>query len=361
MNDNGGTDRERAAHELARVVACEECVRRGDRTILRDDTSNLPQPGYVGPEYVRTRVLLVGQNPGTSTPEFHDRDERYAAALCGVRDHPSDGTMAALQDVLEDIVPGWPVARHFPLGDCGLLLQDIAYCNLVRCRTSRNAAPSTLMVRNCLDHFGRWLDWLQPAIVVCIGKWAHDRIAEELDRRGIPHGFINRQRSLPTADRQANRREVVEMVRRALGAGEQADPSGSPPGPGPDATGTDGDGGCRVRSSPEENEMPDVPTSHTTADGFEVRVSQATRTLYRLDVYHEGTLIGEYERSSAREVERKIQEVVAARQFLLGVYREHGQWQVRWSSSKGTKCIRVDGQEMGEIPAEHWRRPAWMG
>ena len=214
---SGGGEPLQDCTELARIVTCEECVRRGDRTILRDDTFNLPQPGYVGPEYRRTRVLLVGQNPGVSTPEFRERDEHYAAALRGVRDAPSNGTVTALQDVLEDIVPGWPVARHFPLADCGLRLRDIAYCNLVRCRTSGNAGPSTLMVRNCLDHFGRWLDWLQPAIVVCIGKWAHDRTAEELDRRGIPHAFINRQRNLSAAERQTNRGEVVELVRRVGG------------------------------------------------------------------------------------------------------------------------------------------------
>ena len=189
---------DKTAREFARVISCHLCTAAGDRTILRDQTFNLPQPGYVGRNYFKTRVLLVGQNPGVSSERFTEQDILYARALTAVAETPSLDTMERLLDVLDTIIPTWPVTdNYFPLSDCGLALQDIAYLNLVRCRTNRNAAPSDMMVSTCLaNHFLCWLDWLGPRVVICIGKWAHDKIASILTTKGLPNGFMNRMRSL---------------------------------------------------------------------------------------------------------------------------------------------------------------------
>jgi hypothetical protein len=71
------------------------------------------------------------------------------------------------------------------------------------------------MTTTCVRHFGRWLELLQPCVVVFIGKWAHDRGMQEVQSRGIPFAFINRQRSLSTEDRTRNRKRVVETIKNA--------------------------------------------------------------------------------------------------------------------------------------------------
>lgn len=204
---------------FAEVVQCDRCVAAGEAKILHDRRFHVPQPGYIGRNFAGARVLLVGQNPGVSPERFRDQDQRYANALNALTDDPSDACMAPLQRLLEEIIPTWPVSgSYFPLQECGLRLQDIAYVNLVRCRTTGNAMPSSTMTERCKQlHFAGWLDWLEPRVVVCVGKWAHDQIAGLLDTRGIQHAFVNRMRSLSSAERQANVAEVVGVVRAALG------------------------------------------------------------------------------------------------------------------------------------------------
>ena len=206
-------------HACKEVIECSACADAGDCKILRDDLFNLPQPGYVGVNYESRRVLLLGQNPGVSPERFRQQDQTYAEALAAVADMPGPESMQRLQCVLEDIIPTWPVQnKYFPLDECGLRLSEIAYLNVVRCRTKGNTAPSSTMVANCTErHFTSWLDLLQPRVVVCIGKWAHDRVGRLLDQRGIPHRYMNRMRSLSSAERGENRKDVVACVRQTLG------------------------------------------------------------------------------------------------------------------------------------------------
>src|SRR5205823_2298444 len=155
----------------------------------RDTGENVPQPGFVGADYLRKRVLLVGQNPGFPNATLIDRDLIYTGALRRVRDDGSPENWAKLQEVLLEFVPDWPVQRnYFPLEESGLALTEIAYCNIVRCRTLGDAKPSAKMQSECADnHFARWLDLLEPRAIVFIGKWAHDRGSPYARERQIPH------------------------------------------------------------------------------------------------------------------------------------------------------------------------------
>jgi uracil-DNA glycosylase len=211
-----------------RVITCTECTDSADRGILRDDLFNLPQPGYVGTKYTTGGVLLVGQNPGVSNENYKEQDQRYAEALATLADRPSHTSMMRLQDILTEIIPTWPVQNnYFPLQECNLTLDEIAYCNVVRCRTKGNAAPSKQMTATCISrHFENWLDLLQPGVVICIGKWACDQISPILQKRGIKSCYMNRWRSLPAEDRAANRRDVVACV-----CGVSPETSGTAPTP----------------------------------------------------------------------------------------------------------------------------------
>lgn len=206
------------ATEFSQVIKCSKCTQVTSCKLLRDDDENVPQPGFVGSNYWLRRIVLAGQNPGICLPRLAERDARYTSALRAVRDCPNGASMDVLGRVLLDFVPDWPVSgKYFPLAECGLHLDDIAYFNVVRCRTVNNSTPSTNLTRNCVEHFDRWLDWLQPRIVVFIGKWAHDMASESAKCRGIPVTFMNRMRSLSTDERKANRNSVVDLVRRVIG------------------------------------------------------------------------------------------------------------------------------------------------
>lgn len=204
--------------EFARVVACTRCSVATDRNLLRDAVENVPQPGYVGSGYPSAGVLLVGQNPGTPKT-LAMQDLPYTSALRALRDEPIPGRYAQLTAVLRGFIPKWPIhGNYFPLTSCGLTLEDIAYCNIVRCRTSGDRAPNDALVEQCTtDHFARWLDILSPKVVVFIGKWASARGASMVAARSIPHAYINRQRSLVASERATNREGVVSLVRQHRG------------------------------------------------------------------------------------------------------------------------------------------------
>ena len=134
-----------------------------------------------------------------------------------MRDTPDSRSYAALSKTLDDFVPRWPIhGSYFPLAECGLTLEDIAYTNVVRCRTRGNRAPAPRLAQNCINkHFVRWLDVLRPRVVVFLGKWASDHAALLVAQRGVPHTFLNRQRSLSSAARTENRQDVVALVKGA--------------------------------------------------------------------------------------------------------------------------------------------------
>ena len=81
--------------------------------------------------------------------------------------------------------------------------------------------------------------------------------------------------------------------------------------------------------------------------------------LHRLMIYHDGQLIGEYERSQAADIERKTREIQKALPKLLEIFRERGEFQVRWNGQKNAKSVRVNGIEVWQIPRECWETPSW--
>jgi hypothetical protein len=157
---------------------------------------------------------LIGQNPATPKA-LAEKDKPYTAALRALREEPTHLKLKELIRVLDRFIPEWPVhGSFFPLKPSGLTLQDIAYFNLVRCRTINDKRPAASTVLNCTTkHLTRWLDLLNPRVVVFIGKWAADRGAHEVQNRGIPYTFMNRQRSLSSSERAKNVNEVIRMVR----------------------------------------------------------------------------------------------------------------------------------------------------
>lgn len=204
--------------EFAAVIACERCSGSTDRRLLRDSLENVPQPGFIGDNYWSRRVLLIGQNPGTPKSRRSEADRPYTAALRALRGNPTEGSYQHLRGVLKGIIPQWPVGNYFSLAECGLTLEDIAYCNVVRCRTVRDASPSERTALTCSQsHLARWVFLLAPLVVVFIGRWAFERGHTVVDRSGIPCDYMNRQRSFSSEARRKNRDRVSALVRRLTG------------------------------------------------------------------------------------------------------------------------------------------------
>ena len=81
--------------------------------------------------------------------------------------------------------------------------------------------------------------------------------------------------------------------------------------------------------------------------------------LHRLELRVDGQFIGEYERSQAADIERKRSEVACSEGFLLQVYKNHGEFKVRWNRDRREKIVFVGDVEVGLIPRECWRTPSW--
>ena len=208
--------------EFARVISCTRCTSATDSNLLRDNGENVPQPGYIGPLYRTARVLLVGRNPGTpnsKTPKsLAVPDRAYTASLRTLRMDPTLEHYKELTAILKGFIPRWPIANYFPLAESNLALEDIAYCNIVRCRTKDAIAPSELLAQQCVsEHFVRWLNLLAPRIVVFVNKTAWSQGRSAVDAKGIPCTFMNGKRSLSPTERAANRAAVVALIRQHCG------------------------------------------------------------------------------------------------------------------------------------------------
>ena len=204
-------------NEFAQIMHCKKCTLATSKKLLRDQLENIPQPGFIGQNYNRKRIVLAGQNPGVCPPAYAKIDSKYTSALRAVRDTPNQETMGSLYRVLLHTVPGWKVGDYFPLNECRLSLEEIAYFNIVRCRTMKNSIPGQFVVRNCLTHFENWLLMLRPSVVIFIGKWAFDKAGHIPKQHNIPCDFMNRERSLSTAARKENRHRVETLVRSIIG------------------------------------------------------------------------------------------------------------------------------------------------
>jgi hypothetical protein len=92
---------------------------------------------------------------------------------------------------------------------------------------------------------------------------------------------------------------------------------------------------------------------------LEVKAELIGKKMHRLEIFHNGKFIGEYERSQQKDIERKTREISLASDLLMAIYQKHGEFVVRWDGANLRKSIRVDGSEVSSIPKECWQKPSW--
>jgi uracil-DNA glycosylase len=200
---------------VLRCTACESSHRTG---VLRDRAENIPQPGYVGKSYTHSGVAFVGQNPAICPDRLSNEAQPYMGALKMLHDNPSLQSLDRFRKAMEDFSPSWTLfQRYLPLSDCGLQLDQIAYFNVVRCRTFRNTPPRISPTRTCTErHLRDWLKCLRPKCVIFLGKWGYDAAGHVPQELGICTDFLDRSRSLSREVRAKNRQRIIELVKRVV-------------------------------------------------------------------------------------------------------------------------------------------------
>ncbi|MFD2795671.1 hypothetical protein ACFS27_19075 [Promicromonospora vindobonensis] len=82
---------------------------------------------------------------------------------------------------------------------------------------------------------------------------------------------------------------------------------------------------------------------------------------FRLMIRDGDQLIGEYERTGEKDIERKKAELAATADYLVELFHKHGPFVVRWDGAQRIKAVKDEfGNKIGEISKEHWRKPSWQ-
>lgn len=84
---------------------------------------------------------------------------------------------------------------------------------------------------------------------------------------------------------------------------------------------------------------------------LEVRETHGTGSLYRMEIYHGGTHIGDWEQSQKQNLPRKRREIGRSAEFLLDTYAEHGKFVVRWNGKDKEVRKYQEGRPNPGLPA----------
>jgi hypothetical protein len=104
---------------------------------LAEGARRLPWPGYIGPRYEENRLLLIGINGGVLSSVDEQRAEsnrRMYLKLATFTDHPTADTLKAFMAECEKHIPTWRFWNR-ATGHTGMLLQDVAYINVLAVHT----------------------------------------------------------------------------------------------------------------------------------------------------------------------------------------------------------------------------------
>ena len=136
------------AHWVKETCACGACgidvphlskylVNRNIRPILPSQPNDsMPQAGYLGEDYLRFRVLVLGKNP--AWPKNIADDKAYYELLQNIQDIPTlQENMPALRKMHNDWTP-LKASELDLVRQVGLKPTEIAYSNQILCRTDNH-------------------------------------------------------------------------------------------------------------------------------------------------------------------------------------------------------------------------------
>ncbi len=141
----------------------------------RDD--RIPSFGYVGTGYQKTRVLLLGINPGNGPNDARaPGDEKMIPVLFEFAEHPSPASFLTAQDAYREACRSWPIwSRHCAeiIGAGGLSLDEVAYSNCLPWRTeSKSKFADSVAERAATLYVQPLIEELKPRVIIALGKRA---------------------------------------------------------------------------------------------------------------------------------------------------------------------------------------------
>ncbi|MGO9743949.1 MAG: hypothetical protein ACLPN5_21020 [Roseiarcus sp.] len=157
-----------------------EVFERPDAPIRgRFDFDRYAQPGYVGRNYVRGGVLLIGQNPGNGSNSMQaEGDNCQELALAKFRTASAEQLSKAMVELMQrleqGVMPTWSIVRNVVsplLTALDLRLDQVAYTNLVKFRTS-DLKVRLPEVRKSQQHTLLQIGLLEPRLIIRLGKTA---------------------------------------------------------------------------------------------------------------------------------------------------------------------------------------------
>lgn len=153
------------------------------------DYSRIMCPPFMGRNYKKNGLLLLGINPGVSkSDKMNEGDKILCSPLQLFKT-----TKTNIQEIYwEEFVPAFIKAKKtFPIykqhTEPSLIaanhsLEDICYLNVLQYRCKRNNYPKSKkdinkIISPSIDKFLKpFLKFANPSMVVCLGKWVDDRL-----------------------------------------------------------------------------------------------------------------------------------------------------------------------------------------
>ena len=144
------------------------------------DISVRPQGGFIGKNYEKSRVLIIGQNPGggkAARGNLGAEDDYYYNQVEEMVKSESRSMFSDFMNYLEnDFMPRWPIFRNLDLNaHWEINISDIALINAVHCRTIDDATPNDSISMRCFSEYTlKQINLLEPKAIICFGKKAYD-------------------------------------------------------------------------------------------------------------------------------------------------------------------------------------------
>jgi hypothetical protein len=189
-----------------------------DRSQTIANDNRIPQIGFVGDNYDKRRILVIGINPGNGPGDFRSpSDAVMFPALYKFFEMPNHETYAAAMAAQMEAFPSWLASKEIgpTLGQEGITTNDIAYINASPYRAGNGTAHDVFRtVRRKKRAAANWVSpmllALQPVIVIAHGVEAarilryadgvlcpltFNRVRIKAQRDAANSGFLNELRT----------------------------------------------------------------------------------------------------------------------------------------------------------------------
>ena len=146
-----------------------------------------PQPGYIGKNYSRNRIVVMGINPGKGGERNKLADDEIFHHTLQLALSPTGKHHRSLMTTYRKHMDTWDIFSRigFP-ARFGLEWEDIAYMNVLQVNTKvkcyhRSATP---LYEYAIDNFtSRQLALLEPKAVLMLGKHGYKMLGRFWDRK----------------------------------------------------------------------------------------------------------------------------------------------------------------------------------